>query len=266
MFIFALMTGAALFAVLWPLLRRRAPQPGGNDAEVYRDQLEELERDRAGGRIGQVEAEAARIEVSRRLLAALDSADAHSPRGHQLWFARRRWVVAVAIVLLPLFSSGLYYFLGSPGTQIEGASAEQSKIGGMVAAVESYLAQHPDSGRGWEVLAPIYIQQGRYEDAVKARRRALELFGPSAARLASLGEAVVLAAGGVVTAEAKALFERAAMLDREDVMAQFYLGLAAKQDGRRDDAERIWRALLARAPQQAPWIPLVEGALARIDQ
>src|ERR1700729_3278679 len=71
--IFAVMTAAAMLAVLWPLGRRAASGSGGNDVLVYQDQLEEIGRDRNAGLIGQAEAEAARVEVSRRLLAAADA-------------------------------------------------------------------------------------------------------------------------------------------------------------------------------------------------
>ena len=74
----ALMTAVAVFVVLWPLGRaRRAPASGG-DLAVYRDQMRELERDRSAGLIGSAEADAARVEISRRLLAAAD-AQAHAP-------------------------------------------------------------------------------------------------------------------------------------------------------------------------------------------
>ena len=72
-FVFALMTVAAVFAVLWPLGRRYQSQADGTEATVYRDQLAEVDRDLAGGSIGVAEAEAARIEISRRLLAATDA-------------------------------------------------------------------------------------------------------------------------------------------------------------------------------------------------
>ncbi len=270
---FALMTAAAVFAVLWPLRRRGDAVRSGSDVAVYRDQLDEIERDQAAGRIGKPEAEAARVEVSRRLLAAADVADAApavTDARPALW--RRRAVAIAALVLLPLGAGALYLSLGSPGTPSEpladrlNAQSEQRPIEGMVAQVEAYLERNPQDGRGWEVVAPVYMQLGRYDDAVKARRRALEILGPDAARLGDLGEAMVMAADGIVTAEARSLFERAAALDREDVMAQYYLGLAAKQDGRRDEAEKTWRALLARAPQGAPWIALVQNALARIDE
>ena len=77
-FVLALMTAAAVFAVLWPLARARrqgrpaAAAPHRDEIAVYRDQLDEIERDRAAGRIGEAEAEAARVEVSRRLLAAAE--------------------------------------------------------------------------------------------------------------------------------------------------------------------------------------------------
>ena len=79
--VFALMTGAALVAVLWPLRRRSvtAAAESGNDAAVYRDQLHEIERDLAAGSLGANEAEAARIEVSRRLLAAEEAQGTRIP-------------------------------------------------------------------------------------------------------------------------------------------------------------------------------------------
>src|ERR1700732_1335220 len=70
--LFALMTAAAIFAVLWPLGRGNRPPSDGNEATVYKDQLAEIDRDLAAGPIGAPEAEAARVEISRRLLAAVD--------------------------------------------------------------------------------------------------------------------------------------------------------------------------------------------------
>src|SRR5579872_5161004 len=71
--LFALMTAMAIFAVLWPLARGKGRRQSGSDLVVYRDQLEEIERDRAAGRIGDVEADAAKVEVSRRLIGAADA-------------------------------------------------------------------------------------------------------------------------------------------------------------------------------------------------
>src|SRR5712691_10595391 len=72
--VLALMTAAAIFVVVWPLGRRRTERTSGSEVEVYQDQIREIARDRAAGLIGHAEAEAARVEVSRRLLAAADAA------------------------------------------------------------------------------------------------------------------------------------------------------------------------------------------------
>jgi cytochrome c-type biogenesis protein CcmH len=277
----ALMTAAAIFAVLWPLSRKFGTTHilQGHDVAVYRDQIEEIERDRASGLIGASEAEAARIEVSRRLIAAADAMVSGAPgperkarRDSQgtspTQPQRRRLAAAVTIVALPLGAASLYLALGSPnltGQPLgEQVAAGSEAVEAAFARVEAHLEQHPEDGRGWEVIAPVYMRVGRYEDAVKARTNALRLLGATAERAADLGEALVAAANGVVTAEAKGAFDEAIRLDPTDVSARFYQGLAAEQDGNPTEAARLWRALLANAPPNAPWSPSVRRALARV--
>ena len=133
----------------------------------------------------------------------------------------------------------------------------------MVAKVEDHVARNPNDGKAWEVLAPVYMRIGRYDDAVRAWSNVISLNGSNAEREADFGEAMVAAANGVVTADAKAAFDRALKIDPQDVMARFYTGMAADQDGRRADAEKIWNDLIAGAPPNAPWIEVVRHALAR---
>jgi cytochrome c-type biogenesis protein CcmH len=134
----------------------------------------------------------------------------------------------------------------------------------LVAQVERHLEKNPTDGRGWNVLAPVLERLGRYDDAVRAYRNVLAYNGESAERRSDLGEALSAAAGGVVTAEAKAEFERAHALNADEPKANYFLGLAAEQDGRKDDAAAIWRALLAKAPADAPWRALLQSSLARV--
>ena len=248
-FVLALMTAAAIFAVLWPLSRGdRAPR-SGSDVAVYRDQLDEIRRDQAAGLIGESEAAAAQVEVSRRLHRGrrrrggalcrrrppprrCGGGRLRSRRSRCCRSARSRSISRSA---RPCCPASRWRTRGP---------AERQTIEQMVAQVEAHLAKNPDEGRGWEVVAPIYLRMGRFEDAVKARRRVLELNGPSADRHAGLGEALTAAANGVVTAEALAAFKAAVALDADHVMARFFLGLAAEQDGRANDAIAIWRALL----------------------
>jgi len=271
--IFALMTLAAVLAVWWPLARGQKSVRSGSDVAVYRDQLDEIDRDEAASLIGSVEAEAARVEVSRRLIAASETAKAATAAAVPVPAGKYRWAtLAAALVLLPLGAGIIYLSLGSPNFAPVSMSAEAGGpplpegIEQTVAEVEKYLESNPKNGRGWELLAPVYLRLGRFDDAVRARRNALEILGPDAARLGDLGEAIVMASNGAVTPEAKGLFERANAADPQDVMAQYYLGLSAKQEGRRDEALQRWTALVAGAREGAEWLPLVKNALARIDE
>src|SRR5262249_54906322 len=219
----ALMTGVAVLAVLWPLSRRGRDLRQASDVAVYKDQLEEIERDQSFGLIAPAEADAARVEVSRRLLAA-DSA----ARGHKAAAdsppTRRRAAAAGALGLGPAGALAVYLALGSPdlpgqprAARVAQAQGGNQSVEAMFARVEQHLAEHPDDGRGWEVVAPIYMRLGRYDDAVKARRNAVRLLGATAERWSDLGEALVAQGNGVVTDSAKQAFDSALKIDPQDL-------------------------------------------------
>jgi cytochrome c-type biogenesis protein CcmH len=264
--LFALMTAAAVMAVLLPLGRARA-SAGGTDLAVYRDQLAEIDRDRDAGIIGGPEAEAARIEVSRRLIAAAERDGAAGAEGAA---GRRRAVAVAAIVAVPLMAILAYGLRGQPGypgqplAERRQQAPAQSDIAVLIGRIEAHLAANPEDGRGWEVVAPVYLRLGRIPEAVRARANALRLLGATADREADLAEAQIAAAGGVVTAEAKTSLERAAVLGPDHPKAGYLLGLAAEQDGKPADARAIWSRLIAAAPADAPWLGLLRSEVARL--
>jgi cytochrome c-type biogenesis protein CcmH len=266
-FVFALMTAAAIFAVLWPLGRSGRPPNGGSETAVYRDQLSEIDRDVAVGLIGTPEAEAARVEISRRLLAAADSQRAPPIASH---VRLRRSTAIMALVGLPIVAIAVYLPLGSPRlgdfrlAQRARAPDATQPLDNLVAQVEQHLEKNPTDGRGWNVLAPVLVRLGRYDEAVRAYHNSITYNGDSAERRADLGEAIVAAAGGIVTAEAKTEFERAIALNADEAKASYFLGVAAEQDGRTSEAASIWRGMLAKALPDAPWRPAVRAALVRV--
>ncbi|QUS39313.1 c-type cytochrome biogenesis protein CcmI [Tardiphaga alba] len=265
-FVFALMTAAATFAVLLPLGRKSA-EAGGTDVAVYKDQLAEVGRDVAAGLIGPAEAEAARVEIGRRLLAAAE-ADGKSVAGSAP--GMRKAVSLVALIGLPLIAIGAYLPLGSPdmpdmplASRQQNTNPNQSVVS-LIAQVEAHLEKNPTDARGWTVLAPVLARIGRHDEAVRAYRNIITYGGDSAASRADLGEALTMAANGVITADAKAEFDRAVAQDADEVKARYFLGLAAEQDGRGTDAAAIWRAMLEKGPADAPWRPVVTAALTRV--
>ncbi len=266
-FVFALMTAAAVFAVLWPLGRGARSEREGAETVVYKDQLAEVQRDSDAGLIAPVEADAARVEISRRLLAASDS-ESSAVTSPNVSF--RRIAAVIALVGLPLVAAGLYARLGSPNigdfpiASRASAPNANAPLDRLVAQVETHLEKNPADGRGWDVLAPVLFKIGRYDDAVRAMRNSIAYNGETATRRADLGEAMAAAAGGVVTADAKVELERAIALDANEIKARYLVGLSAEQDGRTAVAADIWRKLLANAPADAPWRPLVQTSLARV--
>ena len=281
-FILAMMTALALAAVTLPLVYRRSRghAAAASDVAVYRDQLEEIERDRADGRIGHAEFEAARVEVSRRLLSAVhnapqpdaprhDDAPQEAAKGAPRAAPprpRRRLALACAALAVPVVAIPFYAVVGSPnlpGAPLAGRDPSNS-LAAAIAKIERHLEDNPGDGRGWEVLAPVYFKLNRYDDAAQAQRNVLRLLGDTAQREADLGVALAMAAGGVVTAEAKGAFDRAAAIEPGNVQAMFFLGVAAQQDGEVAEAAAIWRDVIARAPADAPLLPVVRRRLAAI--
>jgi cytochrome c-type biogenesis protein CcmH len=272
---FALLTAAVLAWVLAPLARpapasEALPSPDAGTRAVYRDQLAEIEAERADGLIGAAEAEAARIEISRRLLA---SAASPEPAAASPWLRSGTWHNKVAMataVAVPLLTLGLYLLHGSPGT-LSGplptrtdAAREQAELTRMIARVEARLREAPDDAKGWEVIAPVYLRLGRYADAVAAYNNAARLLGESAKLLIGLAEASMLAHDGVVTEEARAAYEKLLKLEPGRVEPRFWLAMAKEQDGRLADALADYTALLKEAPVEAAYRASLETRIKEV--
>ena len=272
--IFAVMTAGALLAVLRPLaLEARARPPlRGLDAAIYRDQLAELAEDLQRGRIAPEEAASARAEIARRLLAAdlAQTVEAAPPAHADETRSARAFIVPASLALVPLLSLTLYLAVGSPGlpgvpqAARIAAPLDRSDMAGLIAKVEERLRRHPDDGNGWDVIAPVYLSEGRHGDAIRAYTNALRLLGPSAKRFEGYGEASVLEGDGVVSEAARKAFEEALKLEPGRPRSRFYLALALEQDGRSAEATEAYKALLQDAPADAPWRRFVEMRLAAI--
>lgn len=267
--LFAVMTGLAVLSVLVPLSRARRGEasPAAHDVAVYRDQLEEVERDLDRGVMSASDAAAARIEISRRLLAAARAETPTEPGGTR---RRRRIAASVALVLIPALALGIYLVIGSPDLPAlpfasrRNVPLEQQSIGALIQRIEWHLADAPQDVQGWDVVAPVYVRLGRAEDAVLAYRTAIRLGGATVDREAGLGEALVAAAGGIVTADARTAFEAALKIEPTSARARFSLALAAAQDGKVDEAVAALKAILADSPPDAPWRRLVTAELGRL--
>ncbi|WP_230531847.1 c-type cytochrome biogenesis protein CcmI [Microvirga roseola] len=269
--ILLVMTALAVMAVLWPLSRHRAIAVQVDpDTQFYREQIAEIERDLKRGALMPAEAEAAKAEAGRRLLRATGTHSGETAAVGEPALRRRRAVSAFALSAIPILALAVYGAYGSPHLLTHPPTAqvrqqtEQLDLMRAVAQIESHLAQNPQDGRGWEVVAPVYIRMGRLDDAAKAYEAAIRHLGPEPDRLANYGEVLVLAKNGLVSAEAQAAFEQAVKLDRTSPKARYYLARAAEQDGQVEKAKAGYSELLAMSPADAPWTAVVRQELTRL--
>lgn len=260
------LTLGACFAVLLPALRSRgaAVGDGEHDIEVYRDQLREIERDQLRGVIAPTEAELARAEIGRRILKAASHADA--PRSSHAAIGARVMLTA-AVLAIPLSSWGIYAITGSPDLPGQPLQARlekdpaDSSLAELVARAEGHLSANPQDGRGWDVLAPIYMRMQRHDEAVTAYRNAIRLLGSDGPREAGLGEALAAAAGGVISDEAQQALQRAVAHEPMMMRARFMLAAGLEQEGRSEDAIAAFRVMLNDLPSESPWRAAVERAI-----
>jgi cytochrome c-type biogenesis protein CcmH len=269
--VMAVLAAAVSLTVLVPLYRGRADarRMAAQEASVYRDQLQEVDRDLERGVIAPAEAEAARTEIARRLIRA-DAAGRTAP-ALAADEAPRRAAAIAAVVAMPVLALGLYVALGSPQLPDEPLAArlaappEEQDMAVLLDRVEQHLAANPDDLRGWQVVAPVYVRVGRDADAVTAFGNILRLAGSDVRTEGDFGEALVRANQGLVGADARAAFERALADDPKDVRARFYLALGDGQAGRKDEAAAALRSLIAEAPPGATWTDGIRQVLAQIE-
>ena len=252
--VFALLTGVVVLAVLWPLGRARHLAVQAPDVTFYHTQIEEIERDRALGLLTDADADAAKAEAGRRLLRSADATPAKTSSQVAV-----RISAVFALVLIPAISLTLYARLGNPEMQDlplvarEAERAGNQELMSAIAKIEEHLAANPQDGRGWEIIGPVYMKLGRYDDAARAFKAANQLLGDTAERLVAQGESLVYAAQERVTPEAAELFEKALNLREGHPVAYFYLALAREQMGDKTGALEAFMNLARGTPPDAPW-------------
>jgi cytochrome c-type biogenesis protein CcmH len=227
----------------------------------FRAQSQAIETDAAAGRLGASEATAAKGELARELIR-LKGETAEAPmRGG-------RAAVWVPVILVAVLSLGTYWFLGRPDLPAEPLADRAAETGAglslesAIKTIETRLAADPNDLRGWQVIAPAYMQLGRYADAVAALRKVNALAPPTADSLTNLGEALMMENKGSIAGEPLQLFRQAAALDPKHVRSRYYIAGEETRTGDYAAAARDWTALLALGKGDEPWVVTAKNGLA----
>ena len=273
--VLALVTAIVVAMMVWPILRKTKAPPtrAAFDMEVHRDQLEEIARDLARGTIDAREAQAARAEIGRRMLAL-----ASEPAAEPAHTGGSRLLAAALALALPATAFALYIDRGAPGApgvpfaeQRAAGTNQDPQIVEFARTLRARVASNPEDLEAWVRLAQVSAVFNMAEDALNAWRTADRLAGERPELAGPLGEAAVLAANGQVTPEAQRAFARVLAADPGDPRARYYAGQALAQAGDLNAAVRMWFDLAAASAPDAPWLPTVREAMtqaareARID-
>jgi cytochrome c-type biogenesis protein CcmH len=265
---------AIALAILLPRLASRAMPRRGTaraalNADVYRGQLADLERERASGALAPADYDAARAEIERRLLAEAVPDERPAVRG-----SGRVAAVALA-VLLPPAAVGLYFLLGNPeaidvapATAL-GALTPTSDPAAFRRQLDQHLAANPRDGRALVALARLDMDENRFAAAAAGFAKALEV-GPKVARDADVwceyADALGMAQGGSLAGKPTELIGRALAIDGRNPRALEMAGSAAYE--RRDYrmAATYWQDLLAHMTPGTPAYAELATAIERAER
>lgn len=132
-----------------------------------------------------------------------------------------------------------------------------------IASLSQRVDADPSNLGNWIEIARSYRAAGRYQEAADAFRRTWEIAGDQPIVLSAYGEALVLAAGGTVTPEARRFLEAAVRGDPGDIKARHYLALAEERAGNKEGALGMWVEILRNAPAGASWASAVRERIAK---
>lgn len=247
-----LLTAVVAALLLPPLWLGRRPAASTADRQaanlaIFRDQLAELEREKAEGTLADADFEQAKRELQHRLLQEAQ------PEAGTAAYAPSRNVALALIVLLPALALGGYGLLGNPKglnpTQPRPEPAQQvtqEQIEGMVAKLAEKLKANPDDMQNWLMLARSYKVLGRYAEAANAYGKAEKVVVQNAELLADYAEALGMSAsnGPSLRGKPQQLINQALKLDPQNPHALLLAGGAAKEAGDPNAAADYWEKLL----------------------
>ncbi len=260
------------------------------DLALYKDQLREVDSDLARGVLSETESESARLEISRRILAADKRAQMETLANPAPSIINK--LLAAFVILTVLTGSlGIYANLGEPNlpdrplvarlaaaqeARAQRLSQEDAEVQvpdekinipedylKLVKRLREAIKKRPNDEQGLRLLALHEFRIGKYRAARKAHTRIMKVVGDkvTAKDYIDFAEVMIFATNGYVSPEAEITLSQALKLKPNDGRTRYYSGLAMAQNGRADVAYRLWEGLLKEGPQDAAWIPLIKSQI-----
>ncbi len=263
----AIACAALVYAAGPRTVNATAPELAGSNEQLALV-LAGIEADLAAGKLEVADALATKAELAREVLRLKADAQKTSAGGPELG----RMPLLAGLAAMAVLAFGLYAVLGRPDLPAQPLASRavadgpaltpELDLGGAITTIESALAANPDDLRGWTVIAPAYLEMGRFADAAKAYGRVIALSAPTPDLQTRQAEALLLAAQGAGSPEAMALLRAAADSDPRHVLSRLYLASELTRQGDYPQAIAAWNAALALSVGNESWLDAARQGLA----
>jgi len=239
------------------------------DVALYKDQLHEIDRDLERGILTLEQADAARVEIQRKLLIAAEQKPSEFSTSKTLFNNKLSACLVALFITAGTFS--LYMQLGIPqfpnlpyaerDIESERRAVEDNKLTNEMAVMLGKLAKRlekdPDDVEGWQLLARSLISVRQYDDAVHAYKRAYALLPNDPNVAVDYAESLIFSNQGQVNEEARGLLDTSLKAVPSDPKIRYYIGLSKAQAEDYKGALQDWTDIAAMSPPDAPWMMTV---------
>ena len=232
-----------------------SPGSAAREANLYvlRSQLIQLDADFAAGSINIDQLALAKSEIERR---ALEEESAPESSVVPAKATRTAWALGLAI---PLLALGVYGFIGNvqaldPANRQAKAETDptpeqiEAMVSAFAARLEAVPATETPDPKAWEMLARSYAAMQKFPQADRAYKRAVALNPGNAQLLADHADVVAMLQGQSMAGEPTKLFERALVLDPNNLKALALAGSAAFEKKDFAKAAQFWSKAQGMAP------------------
>ena len=247
----------ALLIIVPPILRAQPVDKSDDrqrqNIDIARDKKTALDNQLAQGELNQEEYDNALLDLQTAL--ALDLENAESTEQQQ----QGKWAVWLVAAVVPILSLGLYFQIGEyrviedPSIALAPISAHASSspnqksklsMSDVLELLQKRLLENPDDAEGWYVLGRTLMTQQKYDQAIPAYQKVLDLVGEEPGVLFSMADAMATIKGGSMQGEPEQLVKKGLAVAPMDPTGLWLNGLAAEQRQDYQTAYTSWTRLL----------------------
>ena len=254
--------------ILWVLLRQRAVPTSASQAKananVYRAQILDLDREHESGHISQAEWQQSRDELSLRLLEDTSAVDDPAAKKEK----PAVWTAVVLAIALPVSAMGFYMWVGEPAALNPMALKSEDKVGAvelakMAESLAQKLEEKPENLQGWVMLARTYRTLEEYDASIKAYDRALKLTADDDLRLERV-EVLAMQRQGNFEGEPWDVILDILQRDPQHYAALLMAGSASYAHEKYADALSYWQKARQPLTPDNPDVPSLDDAIASV--